>query len=84
MFTFSLPSFFNRVYIEYTLCYTQVEPLSTFNKNQLGTVSAYILLPCNRGMDVFMNSLGSLSKLTRRLRGGGQQANFYSEGLEVK
>ena len=26
-------------------------------------------------------SIGRLSKLTRRLRGGGQQANFYSEGL---
>ena len=28
--------------------------------------------------------LGSLSKLTRRPRGGGQQANFYSEGLKAK
>ena len=29
-------------------------------------------------------SLGSLSKLTRRPRGGGQQANFYSKGLKAK
>ena len=28
--------------------------------------------------------LGTLSKLTRRPRGGGQQANFYSEGLKAK
>ena len=28
--------------------------------------------------------LGSLSKLTRRPRGGGQQANFYSERLVAK
>ena len=28
--------------------------------------------------------VGSSSKLTRRPRGGGQQANFYSEGLKAK
>ena len=28
--------------------------------------------------------IGSSSKLTRRPRGGGQQANFYSEGLKAK
>ena len=28
--------------------------------------------------------IGSLSKQTRRPRGGGQQENFYSEGLKAK
>ena len=28
--------------------------------------------------------VGTLSKLTRRPRGSGQQANFYSEGLKAK
>ena len=31
-----------------------------------------------------VSSLGTLSKLTRRPRGGGQQANFHSEGLKAK
>ena len=29
-------------------------------------------------------TFGSLSKLTRRSRGGGREANFYSEGLKAK
>ena len=33
---------------------------------------------------VSIKPIGSLSKLTRRPRGGGQQANFYSKGLKAK
>ena len=29
-------------------------------------------------------TIGTLSELTRRPKGGDQQANFYSKGLKVK